>query len=238
MTLQIESGQTLLDAVRLDLGAYANAFTEDQLLYFINRGADETWAVIRSLDLDYFGDSSQTSDAGEEDYFATITPAAREYPLPPNCREPRFIECLTSGFEDRRFIYRKFEDPIFQAARRISTATGASATDLASQLGEYYYTILGIKFILAQYPETTLDLKIWYIKANDSISVESFPQILSPFASAIADYATERAVKSTQNVALDADWMQTWKATIQTLALSAGPRTSTDPIFVSDYLGG
>lgn len=229
------SGQSILDAIRVNLGPLANAFTVDQLLYFANRGVQQVWMVLRSLDLDYFGDASQDVTQSQENFFADLSTTSREYPLPENCREPRFIEVLTDGFQDRRIVYRKFEDPEFQAARRSATASGPNGG--SSQLGEYFYTILGTKMILAQYPEAALKIKIWYVKSIDDISVEEVPDILEPYADSIADYAVERAIKSSRNLELDADWMQTWKADVQALALSAGPRTSTDPIFIFDYTG-
>lgn len=227
------SGQSLLDAVRINLGGLANAFTDDQLFYFISLGTQEVWSVVRELDLDYFGDSSQATSTSKDDFFANLDPTKREYDLPKNCRELRFIEILTGGFEDRKITYRKFEDPIFQEARRSSTMAG-SANNVC---GEYYYTIFGNQMMLAQFPEAPLAIKMWYVAAIDDVTVESFPAILHPFSGKITDYATERAVKSSQNIELDQDWMLTWKDAIKTLALTAGSRTSTDPIFCADFLG-
>lgn len=232
------SGQAIVDAIRIDLGPLANAFTVDQLLYFANRGVQQVWMALRSMDQDYFGDASQSLAPKDENYFATLSTSSREYPLPANCREPRFIEVLSVGFEDRTIVYKKFEDPVFQASRRQSTANGpGGGQNSGGMIGEYYYTILGTKLILAQYPEAALQVKIWYVKAIDVITIEASPEILDPFTQFISDYAVERAVKSTRNLEIDSDWMETWKNDVLAMATSAGERTSTDPIFISDYLG-
>jgi|SRR5579859_8157226 len=232
------SGQDLIDGLKINLGGLSNAFSVDQLLYFLNLGTQEVWAVIKSLDLDYFGDSSESTDPTQDEYVSTFVTNQREYNLPTNCREPRFIECTTAGFEDRIFEYRKFDDPLFAVARRQATANGPSGgATSGSIIGNYYYTIFGTQLILAQYPEATLTFKLWYISAIDDVTVNSFPNVLHPFVKKIVDYATKRAVLSTQNGELEAAWKDEWLNTIKTLALSAGPRTSTNSIFVQDYTG-
>lgn len=236
MSNPIISGQNLLDSIRINLGGLANAFTDDQLFYFVNLGVSEVWSVLRSLDLDYFTDSTQDAPTGvsQDDYFADLQTTVREYPLPTNCRELRFIEVLTAGFQDRVFTYRKFEDPVFQAARRDATMNGPTES---STLWEYYFTVFGNQMLLAQFPEVALQLKIWYVASIDDVTVETYPAILHPFSGKITDYATERAMKSAQNVELDQDWMLTWKDSIKTLALSAGGRVSTNAIFITDFEG-
>jgi hypothetical protein len=240
MTNPKMSGQDLLDDLRIELGGLSNAFTVDQLLSFINKGKDEVWSVIRSLDLDYFGDNTQTTDNTKDSYFANLVVNQREYTLPINCREPRFIECLSSGFQDRIFEYRKFDDPVFATARRESTAFGPTTqNDSGSVLGRYYYTIFGSnQLILAQFPEAPLQVVLWYIKAVDDIAVDTeVTEILHPFNKKIVDYAATRAILTTQNQMMTEAWASEWKESIKTLALSAGPRTSTNPIFIQDYYG-
>src|SRR5712664_582190 len=103
------TGQDLLDAMRIQLGGLSNAFDTDKQLYFINEGKNEVWAVIRSLDLDYFADASQDTDTTKDDFFVDLSTTVREYSLPKNCREVRAIECTTAGFTDRIFEFRKFD---------------------------------------------------------------------------------------------------------------------------------
>lgn len=232
------TGQDILDDLRVELGALSNAFTVDQLFLFINKGVGEVWSVVQSLGLDYFADSTQNTDNTQDDFFAQLITTQREYPLPKNARELRFAECTTAGFEDRIFEYRKFDDPVFAVARRQSTARGPSGgATSGSIIGNYFYTVFGNQLILAQFPEATLTAKFWYIAAIDDIGVGDIPSILHPFNKKIVDYAAMRAVLSTQNEQLAPEWMEAWKDSVKTLALSVGGRATTNPVFISDYTG-
>ena len=234
------NGQYLLDEVKIRLASLANAYTVDMQLSFINEGIAEVWAVLKSLDLDYFTDSTQDTLTSSDDYFVDLNTSQREYDLPPNCRELRFIECLTSGFQDRIFEYRKLDDPIFQAARREATAQGPdSPSDSGAVIGNYYYTVFGTQLMLAQYPETSLQVKLWYIKSLSDITDITVPlsDMLFPFSKKIIDYAVERVMLTSQNIPLGEAWLASWKESVKTLAMSAGLRSSTNPIFVADYTG-
>lgn len=240
MTVTQVNGQYILDEMKTRLGSLANAYTPDQLVSFANDGVHEVWAVLRSLDLDYFTDSSEDTDSTQDEFFADLTANTREYALPANCREVRFVECITAGFEDRIFGYKKFEDPVFQYDRRQATAMGSgNVGDSGAIIGQYYYTVFGTQFILAQYPETTLKLKLWYVKSLNDISDLAAPltDILYPYSRKIVDYAVTKAILSSQNQSLAAEWLADWKETIKTLALSAGSRSSTNAIFIADYTG-
>lgn len=232
------TGQSLLDDIRIRMGGLSNAFTVDQYLSLINEGVQEVWSVVRSLDLDYFAGSSQDTDATQDNIFIDLVTSTREYALPVNCRELRSIECLTGGFEDRVFEYRKLEDPVFQQARREATAIGPSmGTGFNGIFNHYYYTVFGTQLMLAQYPEGTLQLKLWYIAAIDDISVDDVPTILHPFNKKLVDFAVQRAMLSTRNIDISAAWMMTWKEDVKTLAMTAGARSSTNALYISDYWG-
>jgi hypothetical protein len=228
------SGQNLIDDIRVRLGGLANVFTVDQLLSFSNDGVGEVWSVIRSLDLDYFAASSQDTTATDDDFFLDLTTSTREYELPKNCRELRAIEVLTVGFEDKQFQFRRFDDPEFQEARRFSTAAGSGS---GSCLAIYFYTVFGTRMLLAQYPETTLKAKLWYIKALDDIDIDSVPEILHPFNKKIVDFAVKKAILSTQNLEMALGWKTEWMDSVKTLAMSVGSRSSTNATFSVDYLG-
>lgn len=218
------------------LGALSNAFTADQKMSFINSGKDEVWAVLRSLDLDYFTDSSQDTDSTQDDYLIDLTPTVREYTLPKNEREVRMIECLSSGFENRVFEFRPINDPVFQQARRDSTANGPSGTS-GTFFTKYYFTIFGNQLMLAAYPEAALKLKLWYVAAIDDVAIDSFPNILFPFSRKIVDYAVQLAMLTAQNTEMAVGWLTLWKEDIKVLAITSGPRSSTNAIYVTDYLG-
>lgn len=236
------TGQDLIDDLRVELGALSNAFTVDQLLLFINKGVQEVWATVQSLGLDYFADSSQNIDNTKDDFFVQLNISQREYNLPVNVRELRFMEVTTAGFEDRVFEYRKFDDPVFAVARKQATAQGPNGggSTSGSIIGNYYYTVFGNQIVLAQWPEAVLTLKMWYIAAIDDITVDSgnpIPAILFPFNKKVVDYAALRALLSTQNETMSAQWLEAWKDSVRTIAISAGGRSSTGPIFINDYTG-
>lgn len=232
MSNPVTTGQDLIDSLRIRLGGLANAFTVDKYLSLLNDGVAEVWSVVRSLDLDYFAAFSQPTTSADDNYFVDLTSTVREYDLPKNCRELRAIECLTVGFEDKRFEFRRFDDPEFQSVRRVSTAGGSGTA------ATYVYTVFGNQFMLAQFPEATLRLKLWYIKSIDEIDINTIPDILFPFNKKIVDYAAERATLSSQNESMSQAWMIEWKDDVKTLAMSTGSRSSTNATFVSDYLGG
>ena len=232
------SGQDILDDLRIQLGVLSNAFTTDQLLNFINKGTSEVYSVLKSLDLDYFTDVTQTADSTKEDYGLLINPTTREYDLPANSRELRAIECTTSGFETRVFTFKGINDPDFQEARREATAFGpAGNSSTLFVFDEYYYTIFGNQIMFAQYPEDSLTLRIWYVSSIDAVTIDSFPSILYPYSVKIVDYATQRAILASQNLDLAAGWLQEWKESVKTLAISGSSRSSTNAIFITDYLG-
>ena len=232
------SGQDLIDSLRIKLGLLSNAFTTDMYLEFINDGAQEVWSVVKDLDEDYFGDSSQDTDTSKDDYLIDFSPTTREYNLPTNCREIRAIEVLTSGFENRVFTYKPINNPTYQQARRDSTANGPSGITTTAFFDEYYYTVFGNQLQLAQFPEAILQAKLWYIAAIDLISVNDFPSVLFPFNRKIIDFAAQKAMLSMQNLEMTAAWLQTWKESVKTLAMTTGPRSSTNAIYIEDYLGG
>lgn len=227
-----KSGQDLIDELRISLGGLSNAFTPDQYLYFVNLGVSEVWAVIRVMDLDYFADSSQDLDNTQDDFMVDLSTTVREYALPLNCREIRAIEVVTPAFTDRIFEYRKFDDVDFMTARREATGLGNSTSN-----GFYYYTIFGTQFMLAQFPEAPLQIKLWYIKSIDEVTVNTFPEILFPFNKKIVDYAAKKAILSTRNLDMAAAWKTEWMDSVRMLAMTVGARESTNAIVIQDFLG-
>lgn len=228
------SGQDILDRIQVRLGGLANAFTVEQLLSFAEDGTQEVWAVLKSFGDDYFGDSSQDSDSTTTDtFFADLTPAAREYPLPPGCREIRAIECLTANFEFVKFHLTRFESPDFQRWRRASTQSGTNRAG-----GFYHYCVFGNKFMLAEFPEAVLNVRLWYIKSLNVLTVDTtLDDILYPFSGKIVDYAVQKAMVSARQLEMTEEWAKQWRQSVTTLGESAGPRSSTGPIFIDDYEG-
>ena len=237
MTLPTISGQSLIDSLQTRLGAFASAFDAADMLEFINEAKDSVWSVLRTLDEDYFVASSQASTSTDDDYFAAFTTSSREVNLPNNCREVRFIEVTTSGYEDLEFEFRRLSDPEFQVERKLATLAGSGSG--TQQHAKYLYTILGRRtLMLAQYLEAAVTAKIWYVKALDDLDVDStLTEILHPFHKKIVTYALERATLALQEEQLSDEWLRRWKDDVRELALSAAPRDSSGPEFVTDWWG-
>ena len=236
MALPVVYGQTLVDELEIRLGGLSNAFTLEEQLSFLNEGKDAVWGVLYSLDLDFAGEDSQAVTSGDDDYFADLTTTAREYNLPLNCREIRFIECTTDGYEYLQFDQKHISDREFQNARRVATDQGSSAESFSDTL---LYTVFGRRTLMfAQYPPAAIRVKIWYIKALDDLDIASeLTDIIHPFWRKIVDYAAERATLSLSEKQLSREWMDRWRGDVRELAISSGPRASTAPNFIEDYLG-
>ena len=231
-------GQTLLDQLDTRLGGLSNAFNTDEKFDLINAGKDAVWAVLKSLDQEYFVDDTQATTSGDDDYFAALTTTDREYNLPLKMREIRLIECTTSGYERLRFEQRNLSDPEFVTARASATAQGAGS---GRQLFDvYFYAVIGRrKIMFAQYPEVALTIRIWGVAALDDIDdvTDELTEILHPFWRAIVDYAAMLANLSVQNLAMDYAWRQKWEDGIKQIVISAAPRASTNAVMIPDFLG-
>lgn len=229
------SGQSLLDDLRANLGGLSNAFTVEILMGFVNDGLQEVWSLLRSLDLDYTTDSSQTAIPTDDNFLQTLTTSQREYDLPKNLREIRMIECTTPGFEVLEFELRAVNNQEFQEVRRQATANGAGS---GSNTGIYHYAVVGKQFLFAEYPEAALSLKVWYVRAINGIDVnDSLTDIIIPFSRKIIDYAAMKATLSARNEVISDAWSQVWKNSVKTIAITAGPRASATPVFIADFLG-
>ena len=231
------SGQSLHDDLIVRLGGYQNAFDSSSLLSFINEGHAEVWAILKTLDDEYFVEDTQTADSSADDYMAALTTSAREFNLPANVREVRLIEVTApSGFEHVRFEYRKQSDPEFREARALATAQGAGS---GTPTAIYYYTILGKRTLqLASYPEAAFTLKIWYVRSLDDIDFDDVvDEILHPYTKKIVTFALERALKTLQDETLSREWLEAWRDDIRTLVMAATPRDSSGPRFIAEYFG-
>jgi len=231
------TGQSLHDDLIIRLGGYQNAFDANSLLSFINEGHAEVWAILKTLDDDYFVEDSQATTSTDDDYLAALTTATREYNLPANVRDIRLIEVtLPAGYEEIRFEYRKMSDPEFIAARKFAAAQGAGT---GTQDGVYFYTIVGKRtLMLAQYPEAAFTLKIWYVRSLDDIDfVTEVSEILHPYSKKIVTFALERALKTLQDEALSREWLDAWRSDVTTLVMAATPRDTSGPRFIYLYEG-
>lgn len=225
-------GKDLVDLVDDRLGGYQNAFETDIKMRFINEGKDEIWTILKNLDDDYFGITSQSTDSAAPSYFPPLTNTNRNYTLPSDFREIRYVECVTSGYEQLVFVHKYLNDPDFRSARK-----AANIDRTTTPTGEYFYTFQGKdQFILAQFPEANLIINLFYIRSLPDFEFDdSVDEIIAPFAKKIADYAVKKMMLPVQDEGLFAAWSTQWKENIQTIASSASPRDQADPQFVQDF---
>lgn len=228
-------GSDLVALTSEHLSGYANAVDPEDILSAVNEGKDEVWAILKNLEDDYFVISSQTSDSSLDTYFAALNTSTREYALPNDFKEIRFIECTTVGYEGLKFTFRKLSDPGFQSARKAATADGVSSAPSS----EYLYTIVGAgTLMLANYPEIALTLKLWYVHGLNDLETDTpVVEIISPYVKKIADFAAKKLMIGLQDPEQFAAWKQEWSASVMTITTSASPRNQADPEFAQDFLG-
>ena len=235
MSLPTITGQSLVNETFMRLGGLSNVFSTQELLSFVNDGVQEVWAIVRSLDADHTVDTSQTTTSTSDNYFQTLSTSTREYTLPPNAREIRFIECTNAGYENTIFEFRKIDDVDFQNYRREATASGTSQQ---GRVGKYYYTVSGQQLVFAQYPETALVLKVWYIKAIDNAEIDvQLTTLQPPLDRKIVEFATQRAMLVARQETVSDRWMAAWRDSVKTICLSVVPRNSANAIFIQEFSG-
>lgn len=230
-------GSDLVNIVKSDLAGYANAFDGTTILTMINEGQSEVWTIIKELRADYFSVQSGSTDNTQSNFFPQFSTTVREYPLPPDYAEMRFIEDLVDvGFEDIEWVYRPMDHPDFKDNRRASTTAQSSSGYNASR---YIYTIAGNQFVCAQFPTIPFSLTLWYIRFLPPLLDEaiSIPDIILPYATKIATFAVKRLILSQQDPELFAMWKDEWSKEIITINNSAAIRQSADAVFVQDYTG-
>lgn len=228
------TGQDLLDLATARLGGYGNALDTQTLMSFINEAKDDIWAVLKDLYAEYFVTSTQSSDSSQTNYFGPMSVVSREYNLPSDLEELLFIEVLSSGYEDTRFVRRAMSHPDFQNARREATADQTSTS-----VSAYLYDIIGKRtFELAQYPEFAFNITIWYVRLLPDLETgDTLDEIILPYSKKIADYAVQKAMLVLQDVGQFEEYRKQWKDEIVQIATSASPRNISDPQFVQDFLG-
>lgn len=229
------TGQDLIDLTKARLGGYQNSLDTDVLMSHINEGKDEVWALLKSLDDQYFVVRSQATVAANDYYFAPLTTGAREYTLPSDFREVKLIEVTTSGYTDVRFVYRDAHHPDFAEARR-----GANYSNAANgSCGIYYYTIYGKStFALANYPEAAMTLVLWYVRAlADYEAADTVDEILFSFAKKIAEYAAMKVMLVQQDQSQFEEWQKVWRQDVLSVATAANHRNQSDIVCAQEFEG-
>lgn len=229
-------GQTLIDLCNGFLGGYANAIDSNVQLMLLNEGKNEVWMILRELRQDWFMQSSQNTDNTKDNFFGPMSTSVREYPLPNDFHQMKFIEVLDVGFEDVAFIERNMSSAQWKELRRSSTnQAGGSQANL-----EYHYDIIGKNtLILAENPETNFqNVKLWYVRmipdfgANDPID-----EIVYPYGSKIAMYAAKVLMLALQDQPMYEAWLKEWKDAVARISMSASPRQIADTVYVDAWDG-
>lgn len=227
--------QEIVDLANARLAGYQNAVEPSVLMSYVNEGKDCVWNLLKDLDKEFFMQVSQSTTPSASSYFAPLTSAAREYTLPSDCRSLEFIECRTSDYQTAEFIYAELNSEDFKQLRRAGAIPG---TNNSASL-RFLYTILGKdQFVLAQYPPTTLTLRLWYVRSiPDYESDTVVDDIVFPYAKLIANYAVQRAMLSIQDPTQFTLWLASWKEDVKMMCQGAGDRDTSGPLFVEDFLG-
>lgn len=229
-------GQYLIDLANSLLGGYQNGVNSDVLLSLLNEGKNEVWMILKSLRADWFITSSQATDSTQNNYFGPMSTSVREYTLPNDFQEMKFLECLDVGYEDVAFVYRDMASAQWKEARRSSTnAPGGSQANL-----EYHYDIVGKnQLVLAEYPEFNFQkVKLWYVRIiPDFDAGDLIDEIVYPYANKIAFYASKLAMLPLQDQPMYAAWKEEWKESIVRIASSADPRQISDTVYVDAWDG-
>ena len=228
-------GQNLIDLANARLAGYQNGIDSEALLSFLNEGKDEIWAILKNLNEEYFVTPSQSTDATADFYFAPLDPTVRQYTLPSDLREVKFIEVTTPSYTQLKFTYKDITDDDFRNARRDASTQADSSTGC----NEIYYTILGKNgLVLAQFPPAAVQLLIWYVRAiPDFETDQAIDEVLYPYTKKIAEYAAKKTMLALQDPGQFSAWVSEWKQDVITVQNSAAGRNSADAVFVDDFWG-
>lgn len=231
----------LLTLAQTNLGGMANSVSSDQLLSFLNEGKDEIWSILKQTNVELFTVPSQSTDSTKSYYFAPLSTTVREYQLPFELRDILFIEVLSpSGYEGTRFVRKAITHQDFRFARTSSTSFQAQGSNgPLTGVGDYYYDVLGKStFILAQFPETTFTLQIWFIRALPDLLIggtSPIDEIIFPFQKKIADYAVMK-VRMRGDMDGFSQWKSQWRDDVVGV-VQGSSRNSADPNYVQDFEG-
>lgn len=228
-------GQDLINLANARLAGYQNGVDSEALLSYLNEGKDEIWAILKNLNEEYFVTGTQSSDNTASNYFGTLSPTTRQYTLPEDLREIKFIEVTTPGFTEMEFVYKDITDQDFRDARRAASTQNDSNGNSCT----IYYTVVGKdQIVFAQFVPAAIDLLIWYVRAiGDFETDQAVDEVIYPYTKKVADYAIQKAMLSLQDVAQFSAWVSEWKQDVITVQDSAAGRNQADAVFVDDFEG-
>ena len=229
------NGQDIIDMANARLAGYQNGIDADALLSFLNEGKDEIWALLKNLNEEYFVTPSQTTDSTALNYFPTLDPTKRQFTLPEDLREIKFIEVTTSNYTQLKFVYKDITDDEFRDARR----DASTQNDASNSCSEIWYTVVGKdQMLLAQFPPAAISLTIWYVRSlADFETDQDVDEVLYPYSKKIAEYGAKKTMLALQDPGQFSLWISEWKQDVITVQNSAAGRNSADPVFTDDFWG-
>lgn len=233
---QTKTGQELVKIVKDKLAGYGNAASPQTILMHLNEAKDEVWAVIKSLNDQNFVVFTQDQDNGLQNYFPQLAIGTREYDLPSDLKEIKFLEVITPKDQaDVKFSYRKMNHPEFTTARR--SANMDSTTDI---INEYVYTIAGTnpqQLIMGNYPAMAMSLRIWYVRGIPDFTLTSLVNdIVAPYDRKMTDFAVKRVLLGADLKAFET-WKSEWRDSLIMITESSAPRNQADAVYVTDFEG-
>jgi len=237
----------LLSALDLELLGFKGAFSEDQKIGRINKGKNELWKVLKQLKEGYFMEDSALT-GGLDNEFPNLTTTDREYNLPKDLAELRFIE-VTDPLAHREWSFEKIgmNSPRWREARLSSTLTGAGN---ASRLGagNVLYDIVGPddtgrqRMILASYLPVVMSLKLWYTRVVPDFTIpkvaaENLVTFLAPYITPILTYATKSLLRL-EDAGIAKEWEKDWFEDLRRTVSASSDRSEADIEVVEDFGSG
>jgi len=239
------TGQFLIDLTNDNLAGYANSVSDRQLLSHLNEAKDEVWTLLKSLQDEDFLQTSQNTDSTQLNYFpkdingnplanGALSTTLRDYTLPADFREIKFIEVTLKGYEQTVFVFKEVNSEDWKTARR-----SANVDPTLTPTIEYFYTIRNKKiFSLAQFPEVPFTLTLWYTQSlPDFEAGDVISSILDPYNKKMATYAAKKSMIGTQDPSQFALWTSQWKEDIISITTGSAPTNQSDAKYVEDFLG-
>ena len=227
----------LLTQLDLELLGFKNAFSEPQKIGRINKGKNELWKVLKQLKEGYFMQESTTTSA-QDNTFAALAADTREYDLPKDLAELRFIEVTgPAGYEEWVFQKMAMNSPSFRAVRVSTTAAGVGSDNLAPA-GNILYDIIGPnnlgrqRIVLASFPPIALVLKLWYTRVvpdftTTKVATEFLATFLAPYLSSILTYASKSLLRL-EDAGIAKEWEKDWREDLRRTVAASSDRSEAD----------
>jgi hypothetical protein len=224
--------QLLLD-VRTNLDENTASFwTDTQLISYIDQAQHVVWTEVKKLKGDDYFDIERNSTDGTvtiltENYdcasFA-IAASTTNYTLPPDVAEVKLIDCITSGYEHVRFVFKDRAHPDFRAARQIVETLDPSVGFYCDLMGER-------TLVIAPKSNRALDLRLSYMPILGTLTATTDTlQVPHALWLAVLDIATKRAQMKDRDSSFIM-WEEEAQATIARF-FGSNARQTSDPMIV------